>query len=242
MEGKGIVGVNSSIAWYFKEVISGGIDGIITTFAVVSGFSGAALASDTTTQLSFVIVMLFGLANLFADAISMGLGNFLSVRSEQDQYHILREKEKGLLRSEPEKEREETSALVMSKGFSREDASALADIYRTNEEYWLDFMMANEYELSDPRGDNPVLTGFTTFASFVLFGSIPILPFFFLPGLSPSAMFQVSTYGTFAALLMLGLLKWRVVGTGIIWSVAEVVVIGGTASIIAFFVGTFFHF
>jgi len=73
----------SPFADYFREIIYGGIDGIITTFAVVAGFSGAALSSDTTTQLSFLVVLLFGLANLFADGVSMGLGSFLSVRSEQ---------------------------------------------------------------------------------------------------------------------------------------------------------------
>lgn len=231
----------SPVAEYFKEVVYGGVDGIITTFAVVSGFSGAAMSSDTTAQASFVIVLLFGLANLFADAVSMGLGNFLSVRSEQDQYRILREKEKMLIRQEPEREVGETVHLMMEKGFNEEEAETLARIYSNNEEYWLDFMMANEYEMSDPRGDNPVLTGFTTFLSFVVFGAIPIIPFFFLSNLQASTIFQISTAGTFMALVVLGLLKWKVVGTGILRSVLEIVIVGSTAAIIAFWVGTFFQ-
>ncbi len=83
----------SPFADYFKEVIYGGIDGIITTFAVVAGFSGAAISNEATTQLSFMVVLLFGLANLFADGVSMGLGNFLSVRSDQDLYKSARQKE-----------------------------------------------------------------------------------------------------------------------------------------------------
>lgn len=225
---------------YFKEVIYGGIDGIITTFAVVSGFSGAALSNDTTTQLSFVVVLLFGLANLFADAISMGLGNFLSVRSEKDQYNILREKEKELLTNDPTAEQEETVAIMKAKGFSEADALALATIYSKNEEYWLDFMMANEYEMSDPRGDNPVLTGLTTFGAFLVFGSIPILPFFILGESSATTVFQISTLGTLFALVLLGLMKWKMVGTSLLRSLGEVVLVGVTASIIAFLVGTFF--
>lgn len=231
----------SPFAEYFKEVIYGGIDGIVTTFAVVSGFSGAALASDATTQLSFIIVLLFGLANLFADAISMGLGNFLSVRSEKDQYEILRRKEKALLEHSPEAEHEETVAIMKAKGFSDSDAIMLATIYSKNKEYWLDFMMSNEYEMSDPRGDNPILTGFTTFASFLLFGSIPILPFFFLQDATPTEVFQTSTLGTLFALVTLGLMKWRIVGTSLARSLGEVVLIGAAASIIAFLVGTFFR-
>lgn len=231
----------SPFSAYFKEVIYGGIDGIVTTFAVVSGFSGAALSSETTTQLSFIIVLLFGLANLFADAISMGLGNFLSVRSEKDQYGILRKKEKALMEHNPEAEHEETVTIMKAKGFSDSDAIMLATIYSKNEEYWLDFMMANEYEMSDPRGDNPILTGLTTFGSFLIFGAIPIIPFFFLTDATPTQVFQTSTASTMFALVVLGLMKWRIVGTSLARSLGEVVLVGAAASIIAFLVGTFFR-
>lgn len=240
--GLGIQHRKSPFAEYFKEVIYGGIDGIVTTFAVVSGFSGAALSSDTTTQLTFIVVLLFGLANLFADAVSMGLGNFLSVRSEKDQYAILRAKERSLIQMNPASEKEETIALMRTKGFSETDAKTLADIYSTNEDYWLDFMMANEYEMSDPRGDNPVLTGLTTFGAFIAFGAIPILPFIFLQDMTSVQMFQVSTIGTILALMLLGMMKWKIVGTGFARSIGEVVLVGATASIIAFMVGTFFRF
>jgi len=230
----------SPVAHYFKEVVYGGVDGIVTTFAVVSGFSGAALSSDITTQLSFAIVLLFGLANLFADAVSMGLGNFLSVHSEKDRYNILREREREALKNNPNMEREETIEIMREKGFSEEDAAALTSIYSKNEEYWLDFMMANEHDLSDPRGDNPILTGLATFGSFIFFGAIPILPFVFLSDLSVDTIFQVSATGTFLALAALGLMKWWVIGTALLRSLGEIILVGGTASIIAFAVGTFF--
>lgn len=229
-----------TLAEYFKEVVYGGVDGIVTTFAVVSGFSGAALSSDLATQLSFTLVLLFGLANLFADAISMGLGNFLSVRSEKDQYEMMRKRERTLIRSERENELLETVTIMKSKGFSEEDAKTLAAIYGKNEEYWLDFMMANEHELSDPRGDNPYFTGFATFGSFFVFGSIPILPFLILGDSSAELLFQISSVGTFVALVILGVMKWRLVGTGLVRSVSELVLIGGSAAMIAFLVGTFF--
>lgn len=69
---------------YLGEIIYGGNDGIITTFAVVSGFSGAAIFSDNTLRLSIGIVLLFGFANLFSDALSMGIGNYLSKRAQSD--------------------------------------------------------------------------------------------------------------------------------------------------------------
>ncbi len=61
---------------YLAEVIYGANDGIVTTFAVVSGVAGAALNPS--------IVLILGAANLFADGFSMGMSNYLSRRSELD--------------------------------------------------------------------------------------------------------------------------------------------------------------
>ncbi len=225
---------------YFKEVIYGGIDGIITTFAVVAGFSGAAFSNEATTQLSFLVVLLFGLANLFADGVSMGLGNFLSVKSEQDLYASAREKEIQEVQNHTDMEFQETITILVGKGYSEEDAHTLATLYKKNETYWVDFMMTHELEMSDPRGDNPMLTGLATFTSFLIFGSIPLLPFLVASTASSSTVFVYSVCGTFLALILLGILKWRVVGSSLRSSLFEVLVVGGAAAFIAFFIGSFF--
>lgn len=230
----------SALTEYFGEVIYGGIDGIITTFAVVAGFAGAAMSSETTTQLTFVVVLLFGLANLFADAASMGLGNFLSVRSEKDLYNAARAKEVIGLKNNPAGERAAAVALMIEKGFSAEDAETLASIYTKNHEYFIDFMMNHKLEMADPRGSNPALTGTATFLSFMVFGVIPLLPFMLIPEGTVSTVFTLSVIGTFAALVLLGLLKWRVVGGAFMSAMVEVVTVGGVAAIIAYYVGTFF--
>ena len=226
---------------YIKEVIYGGIDGIITTFAVVSGFSGASLASDTTTQLSFFIVLLFGLANLFADATSMGLGNFLSVRSDQAMYRAKRLVTRGRIRKNQLWGQKETIEIMMAKGFTEANARQLTDIYQTNEEHWVDFMMLHKLELTDSRSENPIYTGLATFLSFLLFGAIPLLPFIIFAGsTSVGFLFELSIFSTLAALIALGLLKWKIIGTKLLPSLFEVIVVGGAASIIAFAVGSFF--
>ncbi len=232
--------VLAKFAEYFKEVIYGGIDGIVTTFAVVAGFAGAALSTDSTVQLSFAVVLLFGLANLFADAASMGLGNFLSVRSEKDLYHVKRQEELVEMNANPDLEVRETIDILTAKGFSAADAQTLAAIYKGNEEYWLDFMMNHEHEMSDPRGENEVYTGFATFLSFMVFGSIPLLPFMIADSGDAATTFMYSSIGTLFALIVLGLLKWKVVGSRLGASLFEVVAVGGTAAVLAYYVGTFF--
>jgi VIT1/CCC1 family predicted Fe2+/Mn2+ transporter len=230
----------SPVAAYLKEVIYGGIDGIITTFAVVAGFSGAALTNEITTQLSFMVVLLFGLANLFADAVSMGLGNFLAVRSDQSQYCSIRAKERREMLENHERELEETTAILIDKGFSQEDARTLAQIYSTNEKYWLDFMMNHELNIPDPTDDNPAYTGFATFVSFIFFGFIPLIPFVFLRSLDPQSLFILASVGVFTALILLGILKWKIIGAKLWSSLFEVLLIGGVAAGIAFFVGSLF--
>lgn len=231
---------HTSLAGYFKEVIYGGIDGIITTFAVVAGFSGAAMSTEVTTQMSFMVVLLFGLANLFADGVSMGLGNFLSVRSEQDLYNASRRREVSNAQTSPEAELNETIAILVAKGYSSEDAATIASLYKKNEDYWIDFMMSHKLEMSDPRGDNPVVNGLTTFGSFIIFGAIPLLPFIFFAEGAPETVFYYSVIGTAAALCALGLLKWQAVGSRLSSSLAEVLLVGGTAAVVAYYVGTFF--
>lgn len=230
----------SPLADYFKEIIYGGIDGIVTTFAVVAGFAGAALSNEATTQLSFLVVLLFGLANLFADAASMGLGNFLSVRSEKDLYYAKRAKKQQSVKTDPTTAKQETVMVLQNQGFSAADAETLADIYVTNSTYHIDFMLQHQLELSDPRGEKEVFTGLTTFFSFMVFGAIPLLPFMLQAEGDPRTAFLFSVGGTFLALVALGLLKWRVIGTRFWPSLLEVILVGGVAAVIAFSVGTFF--
>jgi VIT1/CCC1 family predicted Fe2+/Mn2+ transporter len=60
---------------YIRDIVYGANDGIITTFAVVAGVTGGALSSNA--------VLIVGAANLFADGLSMGVGNYLSIRSHE---------------------------------------------------------------------------------------------------------------------------------------------------------------
>jgi len=230
----------NALAHYFKEIIYGGIDGIVTTFAVVAGFSGAALANDVTVQVSFVVVLLFGLANLFADAASMGLGNFLSVRSEKDLYHAKRAEVIAMIEQEPTAVYKEAEAVLVGKGFAAADAATLVTIYASNQMYLVDFILQHQLELADPRGEQEVFTGLATFFSFMVFGAIPLLPFIIQSEGDARTTFFFSAAGTFAALVTLGLLKWRVIGTRFWPSLLEVVLVGGVAAVLAFYVGSFF--
>ena len=60
---------------YIRELVYGANDGVITTFAVVAGVAGGGISS--------VVVLVVGAANLLADGLSMAVGNYLSIRSNE---------------------------------------------------------------------------------------------------------------------------------------------------------------
>ncbi len=83
---------------HLSDFIYGGIDGTVTTFAVVAGVAGA--------QLSPAIVIVLGVANLIADGFSVAVSNFLATRAEIQERELARRQEEEEVRSIPEGERE----------------------------------------------------------------------------------------------------------------------------------------
>lgn len=227
----------SPVSHYLREIVYGGNDGIVTTFAVVAGFTGATGSGQP--GLSVLAVLLFGVANLFADGAAMGLGNFLSIRSNQDVYREQKRKELTEMRRNKASEEAETREILMSKGYSEKDAAEMTKLYAKNEAYWLEFMMNQELELPNPENERPVYTGIATFVSFALFGSMPLLPYIFLR--QDAIPFSYSIMTTITGLVLLGLLRWNVTKENLFRSVGEVMFIGGISAMIAYGVGTFFR-
>jgi vacuolar iron transporter family protein len=228
----------SPIQTYLKEIVYGGSDGIVTTFAVVAGFTGAQMGQNIP-NLSFLTVLLFGLANLFADGLSMGLSNFLSLRSEKDIYKKEQAKELYEIRHHPDSEKEETITILKQRGFDERQAKELTAIYMTNEKYWLRFMMNDELELPNPLGENPHLTGLATFSAFIAFGFIPLIPYILVPQ-SPG-VFLYACIAALAALICLGILRWRVTAEHVVRTISETILVGSAAALVAYLVGTFFR-
>ncbi|MFQ5565509.1 MAG: VIT1/CCC1 transporter family protein [Paracoccaceae bacterium] len=218
---------------YLREIVYGGNDGIVTTFAVVAGFAGAGAQGAATV--GTIAVLLFGLANLFADAASMGLGAFLSTRSAQDIYRAARTRELREIHERPEKERAELFEILGAKGVPEADIHEFAELYRRNPELLADFMMQHEIGMPDPTDGNPALDGLATFLSFVFFGAIPLVPYFLRD--PNQTTFHWSVVATGLALVLLGLLRWSVTHERVTRCVAETVAVGGVCAVIAYTVG-----
>lgn len=229
----------SVVSGSIKEIVYGGSDGIVTTFAVIAGFTGAYSETGTTLDLSILTVLLFGLANLFADGSAMGLGSFLSLRAEKSVYRATKAKERHEITHNPEMEKAETRAILRSRGYTDEDAGALTELLAKNPDYWLSFMMNDELELPNPEKESAALNGLVTFLSFCLFGFVPLIPY--LISSDPTVSFGWSCVFALLSLVTLGAVSGYASGRAKWVSVLETVAVGTTAASVAFGVGLFFR-
>jgi VIT1/CCC1 family predicted Fe2+/Mn2+ transporter len=211
-------------------MVYGGLDGIVTTFAIVSGVAGANLGSG--------IILILGIANLLADGLSMATGAYLSLKSELEYYQRERERETWEVENFPDGERAELVELYKAKGYSSEDAQTLVEIQSKNGTMWVDEMMVQELGLL-PDNRKPVYSGLATFASFIIAGIVPLLVYLlglFVP-IDSSVSFFVSIVLSAAALFALGAAKVLITERNWFRSGLEMLAVGGLAAGVAYLVG-----
>jgi len=211
-----------------RDIVYGGIDGSVTTFAIVAGVVGAGLSS-------FVIVAL-GLANVLADGFSMAVGNYSGTKAELDNIKRIRAIEKRHIALYPDGERDEVREILAQKGLSGQVLEDATEAITADRENWISLMIEGEYGLGsvDPH---PVKAAMATFLAFLVAGMVPLLPFL----LSLDNAFTVSVCMTMGVFFAIGALKSRWSLTPWWRSGLETFAIGGAAAMIAYVVGSLFH-
>ena len=210
---------------HLRDFVYGGIDGAVTTFAIVAGVKGAGF--------SHLVIIALGIANVLADGFSMAAGNYSATKTETDNVRRLREIERRHIREVPDGKREEVRQILRGKGLEGDVLEQAVAAITANEKTWIDLMLVDEYvaQLDDPRR---LPAAAVTFLAFVLCGFVPLLPF--LAGAAnPFVVAIVMTGATFFAI---GALKshWALASW---WrSGAETLAIGAAAAIIAYTAGT----
>ena len=155
---------------YLRDWIYGGIDGLVTTFAVVSGVVGAGFSPW--------VILVMGFANLFADGFSMAASNFLGTKAEHDDLKRLEAIEYRHVEIDPDGEREEVRQIFESKGFSGEDLGKIVTLITADRERWVKTMLTEEYGLPQ-EVRSPWLAAIATFSAFLVCGLVPLLPYLF---------------------------------------------------------------
>ncbi len=214
---------------YIREIVYGGNDGIVTTFAVVAGTAGAGLPHS--------IVIILGLANLLADGLSMATGAYLSEKSDQAQWKRIREEERKEIKTVPDMERAEVREYFAKLGFAGADLDRAVQIVTSDQERWLDVMMVAEHGYVGNSGSKPLLDGIMTFLSFGTFGAIPLLPYFL--GVPEEWRFMVAIIGTAISLVLLGVARSYVTKEKLYKGPLEIVFVGAIGAMVAYAVGVF---
>jgi VIT1/CCC1 family predicted Fe2+/Mn2+ transporter len=211
-------------ASYLRDWVYGGIDGTVTTFAVVAGVVGAALSTKA--------LLVLGIANLIADGFSMAAANYSGTKAEIEEYEHVRDMEERHVRVAPEGEREEIRQIFQAKGFHGEALDSVVDVITEKRDRWIETMMTEEHGLP-PINRSPFRSALATFCAFFICGAIPLLPFI----LGLPATIEASTLMTGLTFFSIGSLRSR--WSPLPWWRAglETFAIGMTAAVLAYSVG-----
>lgn len=215
---------------FLPEFIYGGIDGAVTTFAVVAGVAGASLSSG--------VVLVLGFANLIADGFSMAISNYLSTKAENEYIEKERKRKTRAIEEQPEQEKDKLKNICRTKGFQGKDLDRAVEIISSDKVCWTEQMLREELNILE-SSKQPKKTAFATFAAFITVGFIPLLTYV-LSSFYPS----IAKYNFVGAIILTGvaffivgasktsftLQKWWISGL-------QTLFVGGIAASIAYLVG-----
>jgi len=211
-----------------RSIILGLNDGLISTFTLLVGVAAATIA----TLGSNAIVILTGLAAMVSGAISMGLGEYISSKSEYNYIKNELKRERAEIELFPEEEKEEVREIFEKMGLKGELLNSCVDTITSDKQVWFDFLSKSELGLEEP--ENPILGAILTFISFIFGSFLSLFPYFFNIGLISLAL---SSVVSFLMLFVGGGLKTKITGENKIRSGFEMVIIGIVAFIASYGIG-----
>jgi VIT1/CCC1 family predicted Fe2+/Mn2+ transporter len=202
---------------YLRDWVYGGIDGAVTTFAVVSGAVGGALGHE--------VILILGAANLIADGFSMAASNFSGTRAEAEELRRIWQIEARHIEVAPEGEREEVRQIYQAKGFEGVELDRAVAVITSDRDRWIETMIQDEYGMAK-EVRSPLRAALSTFAAFGVCGAVPLAPYL----LHLSHAFELSIVLTVVTFFLVGAAKsmwltspwWR--------SAVETAVLGSAAA------------
>lgn len=209
-----------------RQFVFGSLDGLLVPLGVVSGVAGGTGSAKA--------VIVAGLAEAFAGAISMGAGEFLSGRAEAQvqQAEVANELEE--IRANPEYEFQEMIVILESEGVSSEDAEVIAQRLSRNPESYAKTMVEKELGLNMETDTVRVADGATMGVSYMAASIVPLIAYFFLP---LDSAFLMSLALTFVFLAIIGIIRGKLAKINLLISALEIVVVGTVSGLGGYFLG-----
>lgn len=211
------------------ELVYGGIDGSVTTFAVVSGSVGAGIDSS--------IIVILGLANLLADGFAMSVGAYLSSKTEKDNYEKYRRQEEVMITTQPNLEKAKLLNIYKKAGFEEVLSIKIVDAITTKKANWVGTVMKEKYNLV-LEDKTPLSKGISTYISFLFAGFIPLIVYIVdLISNVDFNLFLLSSILTCISFGIIGFLKSKINQTKVVQGILETLFLGLLAAMVAFLVG-----
>lgn len=210
-----------------RAAVLGANDGLVSVFCLVMGVAGAGVASRE--------ILVTGLAGLLAGALSMALGEWLSVQSSRELYQHQIDIEESELAEIPDEEMAELALIYQAKGLEPAAAAALADKLISDPRTALDTLVREELAI-DPEelGGSAWVAGFVSFFLFSIGAIIPVLPYAFFVGY---AGIIVSSVCSVIGLFVIGSIITMMTGKNPVFSGFRQVAFGLATALITFGLG-----
>lgn len=220
----------TSSAW-ISDVVIGMSDGLTVPFALAAGLSGAV---DSTG-----IIVIAGIAEIAAGSIAMGLGGYLSGKTEQDHYNNEKKREYHEVDTLRHREIEETKEFFANLGLSETLQEQATQEVAKDRDKWVEFMMKYELGLDKPDPKRATKSAMNIGLSYVVGGLVPLSPYFFVD--EPTTGLKFSAALTLLCLFIFGWFKSKITGVHALWGALRVTLIGAMAAAAAFGVAKIFE-
>ncbi len=211
-----------------RAAVLGGNDGLVSNFSLVMGVAGAMSGQSA--------VLLAGIAGLLAGALSMALGEWISVKSSQELYENQMDLEMEELETNPEGEEKELAIIYQAKGIPKEQALQMAKDIIADKALAHEVLIKEELGITpeDLKG-SPMEAAISSFVMFAIGAIIPVIPFFVTSGFKAIIISAVlSTIGLF----LIGASITLFTGKSVWYSGFRQVLFGLAAASITYGIGT----
>lgn len=213
---------------YLGEIVYGGIDGAVTTFAVVSGAVGAGLSNS--------VIIILGFANLLADGFAMSVGAYLSAKSVKDSQNNI-ENTNGRSSQNELKYITKIKNILLRNGYKGDSLESTVKEIVTEKKTWMKNFKKSNIDMIQ-LNKTPFKIGLSTYLAFVLVGIIPLTVYVWdLIWEFKGHLFLWTSILTSMAFILIGFLKTHITNTSKIKGVFETLILGTIAASVAYYVG-----
>jgi len=219
--------IGTKLNW-LRAAVLGANDGIVSTASIIVGVAGAHQSTS--------VVLTAGVAGLVAGALSMGLGEYISVSAQRDTEKAYVEKEKKELRENPEHEIKELAEIYQQKGLSGSTSLLVAEELTKKDA--LKAHLEAELGLDPDELTNPWHAAFASASAFFCGAIIPILMIVISP---EKYNIPITFVGVLIALIATGTLSAQVGGADKKRATFRVVFGGILAMLVTFAIGKIFN-